>query len=299
MKIGAFPQNGVWLKGNIHGHSTVSDGRLSPTELIQGYMSRGYDFISMTDHNVMVPHSEVPADQLLLLTGTEHDINHGPDKCLHAVGLAKADKETTDYPCRRYTENEITDQQLLDMMTSDGQFVVIAHPLWSRMEPEELLSLTNFNAIEVYNYGTVRLGRTGQAELYWDLLLQRGKKVFAIATDDQHFPEDLYGGWITVKAKERSAAAILQAMFSGEFYASTGPEIYDFSVEDGKAYISCSPCREVHFVTYPSRGTSSFAEAGVPLREASCALCGQETYVRAVCVDGHGYCAWTNPIYLK
>ena len=115
MKKSYFPENGVWLKGNPHSHTTVSDGMYTPMELATMYREHGYDFLSMTDHNVFVPHHEVP--ELIQLTGIEHDIEYSPDKCTHVVGLGAAGKTETDYVCRRYSKEELTDQQLVDMIS--------------------------------------------------------------------------------------------------------------------------------------------------------------------------------------
>lgn len=298
MKKSYFPQEGVWLKGNLHSHSTVSDGVLSPEELAKGYFVHGYDFLSMSDHNVFVPHNELPEDQILLMTGVEHDIEYSPDKCTHVVGTGAPEKKETGYECRRYSSKELTDQALIDMMREDGQFVMLAHPVWSRMEPEEIAALRGYHAIEVYNNGTEHLCHGGNAEVYWDLLLRRGIRVFATASDDVHVPDDLYGGWIWVKATERSKSAILDALRHGFYYSSSGPAIYDFGMEEDQVYVSCSACREIHFVTYPPRGKSFFAEQGKSLMDASHKLTGRESYVRVVCVDENGRSAWTNPIFL-
>lgn len=297
MKKSHFPEGGVWLKGNIHSHSTVSDGMFTPKELAELYASHGYAFLSMTDHNVFVAHEELPEEEIILLTGLEHDIEYNADKCTHVVGNAAAGKNATDYPCKRYSADELTDQQLVDMMRGDGQFVSLAHPVWSRMEPEEILGLDGIHAIEVFNNGTEHLCHGGNAEVWWDMLLRHGKKVFATAVDDVHVADDLFGGWVWVKAAERSREAILDALFSGSFYASTGPVIHDFGMDGTRVYVSCSDCREIHFVTYLPRGKSFFAESGETLNEAELTLTGREAYVRAVCVDENGRCAWSNPIF--
>ncbi len=297
MKKSYFPEGGIWLKGNIHSHSTVSDGMFTPEELAKSYASAGYDFLSMTDHNVFVPHGNLSEKDILLLTGLEHDIEYSPDKCTHVVGLSAAGKQDTGYLCKRYSAEEISDQSLVDMMREDGQFVSLAHPVWSRMEPEEILGLDGFHAIEVFNNGTEHLCHGGNAEVFWELLLRRGKRVFATAVDDVHVADDLFGGWIWVKAADRSEAAILDALFSGAFYSSSGPVIHDFGIDGDTVYVSCSDCREIHFVTYPPRGRSFFAEGGKLLTEASHVLTDREAYVRAVCVDANGHSAWTNPIF--
>ena len=297
MKKSYFPENGIWLKGDIHSHSTVSDGLFTPEELVERHITEGYDFLSMTDHNTLRAHDDLARDNFLLLTGIEHDIEYTPDKCTHVVGLAAADKNSTDYPCKHYSAEELTAQQLIDMMRQDGQFISLAHPMWSHMKWEDILPLDGYHAREVYNNGTEHLCHGGKGETLWDLLLYEGKKVFATAVDDVHVPEDLYGGWVWVKAAERSKKAILDALFSGAYYSSCGPVIHDFGIEDGQVYISCSACREIHFVTYSRRGKSFFAKDGVHLTSAIFALDGTESYVRAVCVDGNGRSAWLNPIF--
>lgn len=292
-----FPKDGIWLKGNIHSHSTVTDGNFTPEELKQRYKSRGYSFLSITDHNVCVSHSEDPESDLILLTGLEHDIEYSPDKCIHVVGLMDPGKNATSYLCKRYSQQELTGQQLVDMMLSDNQFVSLAHPVWSRMEPEEILGLEGLNAIEVFNNGTEHLCHGGNAEIWWDMLLRHGKRVFATAVDDVHVEDDLFGGWVWVKVPERTPEAILQALRTGAYYASSGPQIYSLCLEDGAVTVSCSKCREIHFVTYPPRGESCFAQTDAYITEAAHPLTGREDYVRVVCVDHEGHCAWSNPIF--
>ena len=297
LKQSYFPESGVWLKGNLHSHTTVSDGCYSPEELARLYADKGYDFLSMTDHNLSVPHRELPEEQIILLTGVEHDIEYSPYKCVHAVGISALGKTETDYECRRYSPEEMTPQQMVDMMHDDGQFVALVHPVWSRMDPEEILSMRNIDAVEIYNNGMEHMCHGGNAEVYWDLMLNRGMRVLATATDDVHVPDDLFGGWIWVKAAARTRSAILSALRAGHFYPSSGPQIFDFGLEDGKVYASCSPCRAIHFVSYEPRGKSFFAEAGEPITQASYRLTGTERYVRAVCVDEQGYPAWSQPIF--
>lgn len=297
MKKSYFPAEGVWLKGNIHSHSTVSDGLFTPKELAELYHDHGYAFLSITDHNVLVSHSELPEDQIILLSGLEHDLEYSADKCIHVVGLASAGKEETGYLCKRYSPTELKSQQLVDMMRNDGQFISLAHPVWSRMNADEIFGLEGLHAVEVFNNGTEHLCHGGNGEIWWDMLLRQGKRVFATAVDDVHIAEDLFGGWICVKAAERSRDAILNALFQGAYYSSTGPEIYDFGLDEKKVYVSCSACREIHFVTYAPRGRSLFAEPDGVLKEACYTLTGRESYVRVVCVDHHGHSAWSNPIF--
>ena len=45
-----FGKPGRFFRGNIHTHSTRSDGRLPPSQVVAAYRDHGYDFLAITDH---------------------------------------------------------------------------------------------------------------------------------------------------------------------------------------------------------------------------------------------------------
>ncbi len=58
-------------KANLHCHSTISDGVMTPEELKKNYKSRGYSILAYTDHEVLVPHNELNDEDFLTLPGYE------------------------------------------------------------------------------------------------------------------------------------------------------------------------------------------------------------------------------------
>ena len=50
MKSLPFNKRGRWFRGNLHTHSTGSDGIKTPGQVCAAYRRRGYDFLSITDH---------------------------------------------------------------------------------------------------------------------------------------------------------------------------------------------------------------------------------------------------------
>ena len=50
MTSNPFVQPGRFFKGNLHTHSTQSDGQLPPQEVCRRYREAGYDFICLSDH---------------------------------------------------------------------------------------------------------------------------------------------------------------------------------------------------------------------------------------------------------
>src|SRR3954447_23903032 len=45
-----FDKPGRFQKGNLHTHSTRSDGKLTPSEVVAAYRAHGYDFLALADH---------------------------------------------------------------------------------------------------------------------------------------------------------------------------------------------------------------------------------------------------------
>ncbi|MFM7705721.1 MAG: PHP domain-containing protein, partial [Rubrivivax sp.] len=50
MHTDLFARPGRFYKGNLHTHSTNSDGVLEAGEVCRRYRERGYDFICLSDH---------------------------------------------------------------------------------------------------------------------------------------------------------------------------------------------------------------------------------------------------------
>ena len=302
IKRSAFTKDGKWFRGNIHSHTTVSDGTVSPDKQAEDYRAQGYDFLALTDHNVMPTHAALSREDFLMLPGWERDIPYGKTKCIHLVGLFPENTPDDAFIRReRGNPETMSMQDLVDEMKGEGQFVVLAHPVWSRMEPEEIRALQGIDAIEVFNTGTERLCHAGRAEIHWDMLLREGKRVLGIACDDTHGKterSDRFAGWVMVNAPRLDRGAILEALRAGNYYSTMGPEIRDVTIEDGMVHVECSACSEVHVVTYPPRGKAHYA-TDCPLTQIDYPLKGGETYVRVECIDEQGCAAWSNPIYLE
>ena len=48
--LSLFSEPSRFWRGNLHTHSTLSDGALEPPQVIEAYRNAGYDFLSLTDH---------------------------------------------------------------------------------------------------------------------------------------------------------------------------------------------------------------------------------------------------------
>ena len=83
------------LKGNLHTHTTFSDGRLPADEVVARYRELGYDFLAITDHDDRIDdeywfHIPPGDDRMLVLAGVE--IDYRP--LGQHVGKVTGDQET-------------------------------------------------------------------------------------------------------------------------------------------------------------------------------------------------------------
>ena len=86
---------GNWYKGNLHMHTTLSDGALDPVEAINIYREAGYDFIAITDHR-KVGHLWQD-DSFLILPGVEWDTGDAVYMPVyHILGIGM-DRDTVDF----------------------------------------------------------------------------------------------------------------------------------------------------------------------------------------------------------
>lgn len=273
--------------------------------MVKIYKKNGYRFLGLSDHNIYNRFSELETEDFLLFPAIERDVNVTGEvmKCFHIVGMGY-DRSTGN---SRYKEGQLfkapsweglrTVQNIIDDLNEHANMPIIAHPVWSRDEMPDLTSLTGYAGVEIYNNVCEIEWHQGYAELYWDLLLKRGIKVWGFASDDTHdYTKHACGGWIVVKAKELTYSSIHDAIISGSFYSSTGPEIYDFYLEGNQAVVKCSPACAIHFITYDNLG-KSFYSGNKELTECSYTLQGVEKFVRVEIVDGKGKKAWSNPIF--
>jgi predicted metal-dependent phosphoesterase TrpH len=79
------------VNADLHCHSTVSDGTMSPTALVERAAANGVDLLALTDHDEVAGLDEArrAADALGLrfVTGTEISVSWGDDQTVHIVGL--------------------------------------------------------------------------------------------------------------------------------------------------------------------------------------------------------------------
>ena len=70
--LSPFNSTGPWYKGNLHTHTTQSDGKLTPAESMRWHAEHGYHFLAITDHNVLTqPEKFLSQPPLLAIPSVE------------------------------------------------------------------------------------------------------------------------------------------------------------------------------------------------------------------------------------
>jgi len=300
LEVNILPENpfeaeGKWYKGNVHTHTTNSDGEWPPDQVAAEYKANGYGFLFITDHRRVTDVSGLSEDGFLVLNGDEIDAGRtelGHRYHLVALNLKEPISEQ-DAP---------TVQGIIDLARSKGAEVVIGHPYWSGLTINDVIHLEGYLGVEVFNTTCFVSIAKGHSTVHWDDLLARGKQVWGFAVDDahekfnDHCPIDVCVAWIMAKLPELTEAEIMLAIKSGRFYSSNGPSIYDISVRDGKISVSTSEVKVINFIADVSRGESFTALGGGSLTGAEYRVRGSEKYIRVECFDKDGNAAWSNPI---
>ena len=152
-----------------------------------------------------------------------------------------------------------------------------------------------FSLMYILNSGCSIENELDSRAAYWDELLEQGRVIYGVASDDTHHPQQAGRGFVRVRA-EKNADSILDALKRGAFYASCGPEIYDFYVEDDTAVVICSPASAIRFrhfrCPYPQ-------VKGQDITGAQVKITPDTNYIRVEVTDAQGRTAWSNPIFLK
>ena len=292
-----FGRSGRFFKGNLHTHSTNSDGDYPPAEVIDRYYRAGYDFLTLSDHFLErygYPVTDTRAlrrDDFTTIIGAElHVSKMLNDELWHvlAIGL----------PPDFAPPGEGEGIGSLTRRAADaGAFIGIVHPEWYGVTPDDAHVIDRAHAVEVYNHGSHVENDRGYGWGLCDILLNQGRRITGFATDDAHrMTYDAFGGWTQVWAERLDPDLILESLKAGRYYSSQGPEIHSIRIEDDEIHVACSPVAVISAQGKGSRAKfvkgDGITEGHLPLKRF------KDAYVRITVCDDQGRRAWSNPLWL-
>ncbi|MBF4694368.1 PHP domain-containing protein [Fusibacter ferrireducens] len=294
------------IKGNIHCHTTRTDGECSVEAIQKLYKAKTYAFLAITDHRIYFDEEGVSRD-LILLNGCEYNcyLDHEAyDERIHFHLLTLKDPEQdvsnriehddNSYKSLFYTKLDEV-QDLIDELRSRGNLVIIAHPKNPFIPIELLKALRNYDGIEVYN------AKSGQdASDYLFELYQMRKTLLFTSVDDSHALLDDQGaceyfkGYIVVEDSATDKNKIVKAIKSKRFYASNGPEIYSLAVDENQLTLQCSAVSKIELTVFSEEQfeTICFEEKDTLITALQYQFSKAMTHYSMICIDDHGKKAW-------
>jgi hypothetical protein len=300
LTLSATPLHAAWLKGNLHTHTSESDGDSTPAVVAKWYADHGYDFLVITDHDKITVVENAP---LLLIPG-EEVTDRLPKRPLHvnAIGLKAVVR-----PQGGATAVEVL-QRNIDAVREAGGLALVNHPSFGwAFGAEELVQLNGATMLEVASsHPFVNDDGPPSVESMWDRMLTAGKRIWAAAVDDMHhlarpLDEDSVrpgGAWVCVRAEKREAKEILAALERGDFYASTGPVLEEYVATETSLTLRVLEKWGARYrVQFIGSGGDLLQETRGP--SATYAIAGNEGYVRAKVIDSNGHAAWLQPVFVS
>ncbi len=215
-----LPENGSFYKANLHCHTNLSDGKLSPETMKGAYMAHGYSIIAYTDHDILIPHHDLTDSRFLALTGMELEVSEPAEIAIHENRTKKTchmclialdpdnvtticyhrekymvgngrnmrdrltiDESKPDY-VRVYSVEGVS--EMMKMGRDAGFFVTYNHPGWSHETFEQYGHYEGMHAMEICNYSCYMKGFADYNPKVYDEILRTGKRIFCIGADDNH-----------------------------------------------------------------------------------------------------------------
>jgi hypothetical protein len=269
-----------WFQGELHSHSTHSDGAFEVNALAERARDMGYDFMALTDHNVMTGLPQMQETALPFIPALELTTFYGHHVVL---GAHTAVPWHTD-GVRRNINDVVAD------FHEQGALFTLSHPFaigdpvctgcrWSLPE----LKAENIDIVEIWWRrwsGDTTDNRS--ARLLWDDLWRQGHRPTAVAVRDWHTKqhEAALPGPLPVTmvgAASTDPADLLDAIRRGRAYATCGPQLQFTLSTPLDAHLELGDCgraAEGHVVaTVTLEGLEASLGAGPARAELYC--CGE------------------------
>jgi hypothetical protein len=294
----------VFQRGNLHTHSTESDGDSPPEAVYAWYRDHGYNFLALSDHNRLTDpgkYRQLERPGFVILPAEE--ITLRPNKVPVHVNAICERSRIGGAPMASVGQAL---QWGVARVLEQGGVALINHPnfKWA-FGAEALPAARGAQLLEIWSGhpGVHPAGDTAHSseEAIWDAALTMGLDFAPAAVDDMHrlgAEADLTQagpgrGWVEVFAAHASAAEICAALAHRQLFASNGARLRRLRVSGDAIEVSPEGANAV--VDFIGRTGALLERVGAPGdgSPAVYRLRGGEGYVRARVTTPSGARAWT------
>ncbi len=299
----------TYVRGDLHTHTTYSDGSDTVADVVDIANTRGLDFVFVTDHTTVRQKVEC-RKYPNVWWGQE------PGAGPHHICILDID--------RKYTP--VMDiQRDAERLRKMGAFFFYPHPSgwfpWCHYSQEQMDSLVHAGrdfAIEVMN-GNGRLDPfhdqwTDMNTAIWDRYLGAGCRVIGLAATDAHLSIGVGNVWTGCVGIRTRKASVMKTLRRGNVFASAGPAINLTCGEAGmsdevkrrgpsrKVALECADANGLAWARIIVDGTvvkSLSLQGATHMREPVSVRVARGSYVRAECASMDDRRAFANPIYFS
>lgn len=186
-------------KADLHIHSTFSDGRNNPLDIIEAALERGLSIISITDHDTFA--------------GSIHAVRYGRSRgvlVVPGIEVRTSEGDILVYCVREFDLPRRVDQ-LIETAHREGCLVVPAHPfdILKLGIGDLIYEYKDWDAIEVWNASSTK-GANYRALEAAKLLGKPG-----LANSDAHIVEEVGVAYTLMEVPELKVEEVLEAIRKG------------------------------------------------------------------------------------
>jgi hypothetical protein len=244
------PAGSRWYKGNTHTHSYWSDGDDFPEMILDWYKTRGYDFIALSDHNILADREfwrEIPAHPFRQQRFREYLQKYGADWVTSRTDSAgrlsvklktlaefrplfeekgkfliiNAEEITDKFEGKPVHINAVNVQELIQPRGGNSVAEVMQNNLDAVYEQRERTGKPMFPHLNHPNFGWAVTAE--------DMLNLRGERFFEVYNGHPHVHN--YGDSVTIGMEELWDQLLIRYLADGK------PPLYGLATDDSHNYL--------------------------------------------------------------
>lgn len=325
----------LWYKGNTHTHTVLcGHADSTPEAVTKWYHDRGYHFLVLSEHNIYIDPADVKMpenkrEDFILIPGEEiTGGGHAHTTGFNTDGLVNPALEKREGA----SKTEVIQDHVNGTIERHGH-AILNHPNFNYMNTAaDIRPVQGLHMFELHN-GHPRVNNFGNdehisVEAMWDQLLSDGMLIYGVSSDDAHHFQTLGPdvsnpgrSWVMVRSSLLSPDAIADAMYHGDFYATSGVMLATLESDQYGIFLivdeeATATALESSFVSghKVDEGTEGYkiefiVDGGRILDSATAATASKEvssdysyvrakvTYTRAIGDGYENFYCWTQPVF--